>query len=159
MESSRAGIGPMSPALTGGSSTTGPPGKPYPKCSLDLAVKPELKSLNYGIRIMAWESWRENHGVRMPLLQSCLCLLPCQAKGFPRGSVSTESACNAGDPGLVPESGRSLGEGNGNSFQCFCQENSMDRGARQGCSPQDCKESDTTVWLTFSFSHQAKKVN
>ena len=94
MESSRAGIGPMSPALTGGSSTTGPPGKPCPKCFLDLGVKAELKGLNYG--------------VRMPLLQSCLCLFLCQAKGFPNGSVGKESACNAGDPGLIPGSGRPL---------------------------------------------------
>ena len=34
-------------------------------------------------------------------------------KGFPGGSDSKESACNAEDPGLVPESGRSPGEGNG----------------------------------------------
>ena len=37
--------------------------------------------------------------------------------GFPGGSDSKGSACNAGDPGSVPESGRSPGEGNGNPFQ------------------------------------------
>ena len=31
--------------------------------------------------------------------------------GFPGGSDAKESACNAGDPGSIPESGRSLGEG------------------------------------------------
>ena len=36
------------------------------------------------------------------------------ALGFPAGSESEESACNVGDPGSVPESGRSSGEGNGN---------------------------------------------
>ena len=36
---------------------------------------------------------------------------------------------NAGDLGLVPGSGRSLGEGNGNPLQNSCLENSMDRGA------------------------------
>ena len=35
-------------------------------------------------------------------------------KCFPGGSVSKESTCNAGDPGSVPGSGRSPGEGNGN---------------------------------------------
>ena len=35
-------------------------------------------------------------------------------KGFPGGSVDKESACNAGDPGLIPGSGRSSGQGNGN---------------------------------------------
>ena len=34
-------------------------------------------------------------------------------KGFPRSSVDKESACNVGDPGLTPESGRSAGEGTG----------------------------------------------
>ena len=31
--------------------------------------------------------------------------------GFPHSSVGKESACNAGDPGLIPGSGRSPGEG------------------------------------------------
>ena len=34
--------------------------------------------------------------------------------GFPGGSDDRESMCNAGDPGTVPGSGRSSGEGNGN---------------------------------------------
>ena len=33
-------------------------------------------------------------------------------QGFPGGSVGKESACNAGDLGLIPGSGRSPGEGN-----------------------------------------------
>ena len=49
--------------------------------------------------------------------------------GFPGGSDSKESACNAGDPGLIPELGRSPREENGNSLQYSCLENSMDRGA------------------------------
>ena len=36
---------------------------------------------------------------------------------------------NAGDVGLIPGPGRSLGEGNGNPLQYSCLENSMDRGA------------------------------
>ena len=40
-----------------------------------------------------------------------------------------ESACNAGDPGLIPGLRRSLGEGNGNPFQYSCLQNPMDRGA------------------------------
>ena len=38
---------------------------------------------------------------------------------FPGGSVSKESACNAGDPGSIPGSGRSPGEGNGNHSSIF----------------------------------------
>ena len=52
-------------------------------------------------------------------------------KGSPGGSDGKESAYNAEDPGSIPESGRSPGEGNGNSLQYSCLENSMDRGAWQ----------------------------
>ena len=47
--------------------------------------------------------------------------------GFPGGSVGKETACSAGDPGLIPGSGRSPGEGNGNPLQYSCLENPMDR--------------------------------
>ena len=49
--------------------------------------------------------------------------------GFPGGSDGKESACNVGDPGSLPESGRSPGEGNGNPLQYSCLENLMHRGA------------------------------
>ena len=49
--------------------------------------------------------------------------------GFPGGLASKESACNTGDLGLMAESGRSPGEGNGYPLQYSCLENSMDRGA------------------------------
>ena len=51
--------------------------------------------------------------------------------GFPCSSAGIESAYNAGDLGLIPGSGRSLGEGNGYPCQYSCLENSMDRGARR----------------------------
>ena len=40
-----------------------------------------------------------------------------------------QSACNAGDLGLIPGSGRSPGEGNGNPLQYSCLESPVDRGA------------------------------
>ena len=49
--------------------------------------------------------------------------------GFPGGSEVTVSACNAGDLGSVPGSGRSPGEGNGSPLQYSCLQNPMDRGA------------------------------
>ena len=49
--------------------------------------------------------------------------------GFPGGLDSKESACSAGDMGLIFGPGRSPGEEHGNPFQCSCLENSMDRGA------------------------------
>ena len=48
--------------------------------------------------------------------------------GFPDGLVSKESACSAGDPGLIAGSGRFLGEGNGSPLQYSCLGNPMDRG-------------------------------
>ena len=50
---------------------------------------------------------------------------------FPHSSVGKESACNASDPGLIPGSGKSSGEENGNSLQYSCLENPMDREAWQ----------------------------
>ena len=49
--------------------------------------------------------------------------------GFPDGSDNKESACNAGDLGLIPGSGRSPGEENGNPLRYSCLENSIERGA------------------------------
>ena len=46
--------------------------------------------------------------------------------GFPGGSARKESACNVGDLGLIPGSGRSPGEGNGYPLQYSCLENPMD---------------------------------
>ena len=48
---------------------------------------------------------------------------------FSGGSDGKESACNAGDPGLIPGLGRFPGKGNGYPLQYSCLENSMDKGA------------------------------
>ena len=50
-------------------------------------------------------------------------------EGLPGGSEVKASACNAGDLGSIPGSGRSPGEGNGNLLQCSCLENPVDGGA------------------------------
>ena len=49
--------------------------------------------------------------------------------GFPGSSDGKESSCNTGDLSLIPGSGRSPREGNGNPFQYSYLENSMDMGA------------------------------
>ena len=49
--------------------------------------------------------------------------------GFPGGSEVKASACNEGDPGSIPGSGSSPGEGNGNPLQYSCLENPMEGGA------------------------------
>jgi len=49
--------------------------------------------------------------------------------GFSDSSDGKESACNVGDPGSIPGSERSPGEGNGNPLGYSCLENPMDRGS------------------------------
>ena len=72
--------------------------------------------------------------------------------GFPGGSNGKESACNVGDPGSVPGSGRSTGEGNGNPLQYSCLENPMDRGAWEaavhGVAKSRTRLIDFTLTLT-----------
>ena len=50
--------------------------------------------------------------------------------GFLSGSGVKEFACNAGDTGSIPGSGRSPGDGNDYPLKYSCLENPMDRGAR-----------------------------
>ena len=61
-----------------------------------------------------------------------LCLLKLTGNNLvivPGGSEVKASASNVEDPGSIPESGRSPGEGNGNPLQYSCLENPMDREA------------------------------
>ena len=64
--------------------------------------------------------------------------------GFPGGSDSKASVCNAGDQGSIPGSGKSPGEGNGNPLQYSCLEKSHGQKSLVGYSPKGCKESDMT---------------
>ena len=69
--------------------------------------------------------------------------------GFPGGSDSKASACNAGDPGSIPGLGRSLEEGNGNPLQFPCLKKSHGQRSLVGYSPCGRKESDTIEPLHF----------
>ena len=66
--------------------------------------------------------------------------------GFPGGSVVKNPPTNAGEAGLIPGSGRSHGEGSGNSLQYSCLGNPMDRGAWQD-TVYGLAELDTTSLL------------
>ena len=79
--------------------------------------------------LRGWEKWNlpRNLSEIFPLVLLPVSVFffihPC----FPDNSVGKESACNAGDPGLIPGLGISPGEGNGNRLQYSCLENPMDR--------------------------------
>ena len=64
-----------------------------------------------------------------------------------------KSACNAGDPGLIPGLGVSLGEGNCNPLQYSCLGNPMDRGAWcatvHGVAKSQTRLSDLTPLYTY----------
>ena len=70
--------------------------------------------------------------------------------GLPWGSDGKESACNTGDPGSIPESGRSPGGGHGYPLQDSCLKNSMDRGTWRD-TVHGVAESNTTEQLTLSL--------
>ena len=69
---------------------------------------------------------------------------------LPGGSDGKESACNARDPGSIPESGSSPGERNGHSLQNSWQENGQRR--LVGNSTWGHRELDTTEQLTLSLA-------
>ena len=76
--------------------------------------------------VMDKEAWRTAiHGVA----KSQTRLSDWTELNWTDSSVGKESACSAGNPGSIPGSGRSPGEGNGNPLQYSCLKNSMDRGA------------------------------
>ena len=62
-------------------------------------------------------------------LQFCNLFPAIDCMGFAGGSEGKVSACNVGELGSIPESGRSPGEGNGNPLQYSCLENPLDGGA------------------------------
>ena len=66
------------------------------------------------------------------------------------GSDSKESACNAGDLGLVPGLGRLPGEGHDNPLQYSFLENPHGQRSLTGYSPWGCKKSDMPEQLSTS---------
>ena len=69
--------------------------------------------------------------------------------GFPGGSHGKESACNAGAQDLIPGSGRSPGEGNGNPLQYSCLENPMGKRSLMGYSSLGCRVGHDSVVNIF----------
>ena len=89
-------------------------------------------------RIKRWSQSKNNTQLWMQLVvevknneegKVCLERYLGRPLDFPGSSDGKASAYNTGDPGSIPGSGRSPGEGNGNPLQYSCPENLMDRGA------------------------------
>ena len=74
---------------------------------------------------------------------------------FPGGSEVKASACNAGDLGSIPVSGRSPGEGNVSPLQYSCLENPMDRGAWWATVHGVAKSRTRLSNFTFTFHFHA----
>ena len=72
--------------------------------------------------------------------------IPRVKMGFPGNSAGKETACNAGDPGLIPWWRSSPVEGISYPLQYSCLENPHRQRSLIGSS--SCKESDTTEWLS-----------
>ena len=84
---------------------------PWLRASLTAQLAMKETWLDSWIRKIHWRSYRLPTSVFL---------------GFPCGSAGKESACNAGDLGLIPGLGRSPGEGKGYTFQYSDLENSME---------------------------------
>ena len=83
-----------------------------------------------------------------------MCYLTC-CSGFLGGAEVKVSACNVGDLGSIPGSGRSPGEGNGNPLQYSCLENPRDRGAWQAAAHRVTRvtKSRTQLKLLSTYTH------
>ena len=76
------------------------------KLVLEKAEEPEIKLPTSA------GSWKKQESSRKTSISALLTI--CVLQGLPYSSNGKESACNAGDLGSIPGSGRSSGEGNGN---------------------------------------------
>ena len=74
------------------------------------------------------------------------------SQDFPGVSDGKAPVYNAGDLGLIPGSGRSPGEGNGNPLQYYCLENPMDRGAWWATVHGVAKSWTRLSGFTFTYS-------
>ena len=120
----------------------------------DLAAQGTLK------RLLQHHSWKASilrHSVFFIVQLS-------HPNRLPFGSDSKESACNVGNPGSIPGSGRYPTEGNGYPLQYSFLENSMDRGAWQttvhGVAKSQTRLNNTFIstpihdyWTNHSFDY------
>ena len=114
-----------------------------------MTLQQSKSKLNY-FEILACKMTNWCHCIFFMLSPLPLWVYP-DASGFPGGSDGKASACNVGDVGLIPGSGRSPGEGNGNPPQYSCLENSIDGGAwwLQSMGSQNQTQLSNFTWCTI----------
>ena len=93
------------------------------------------------------DNWR-SCGQNIPKLDEKQFMHLCGSMDFPGSSVSKESACKAGDLSSILQLGRATGGGHSNPFQLSCLENPQGQRSLLGRSPQGCRDSDMTEWLS-----------
>ena len=120
---------------------------PQPSPFLLQTPRSMIPSLGSAWVLLMWGNFWSSLLWRAPTL--FLADLPGLREGtaFPGGSDSKESACNAGDLGLIPRLGRSPGGGHGNPLQYSCPENPHRQRSLVGYSPW-VSELDTTEQLS-----------
>ena len=103
-----------------------------------------ISSLSNSLPFTYW------HFTGFSFSKSVLCVYVCMHRG---GSEGKAAACNVGDLGSIPGSGRSPGEGNGNPLQYSCLENPMDRGAWRAAVRGVAKTQTRLSDFTFTFMY------
>ena len=104
------------------------------RCSKEVGERPSYIRTCWG---GAWKYMPSRIYLRLPLITKNRYLKLVILLGFPGGSDSKESSCNAGDLHSIPGVGRSPGEENGNPLQYSCLQNSHGQRSLMGCSPCD----------------------
>ena len=112
-------------------------------------ITASISMLVIGLFIISISSWfslgRLNFSKNLSISSRLFhCHIVVHNSLFPGGSDGKASVYNAGDPGLIPGSGRSPGEGNGNPLQYSCLENPMDKEPDKLQFHGGHKESDTS---------------
>ena len=132
---------------------------PPPGALLNLEIEPRPPTLRQILYFLSHQgspkNGYSNHDEEHPLTQCKTVfeshmgwLVLLLQVSFPGGSVGRESACNAGDLGLIPGLGRSPGEGHGISLQYPCLETPHGQRSLVGYSSWSPKESDKTEQLS-----------
>ena len=99
---------------------------------------------------LCWEKYREEKVSQQPVYTKPIY---CSFCGKLDSSEVKNPPTNEGDSGSIPGSGRSPGEGNGNSLQYSCLKNPTGRGTQWPTIHGGHKEENATEWLSTHTHH------